>query len=39
MIAEVEDPDPDVLDRALHALGGAAARRDAAAFSTELRAA
>jgi len=39
VIAEVEDPDPDVLDSALDALGGTATRRDAAAFSTELRAA
>jgi len=39
VIAEVEDPDPDALDSALDALGGTAARRDAAAFYTELRAA
>jgi len=39
VIAEVEDPDPDALDSALDALGGTAARRDATAFSTELRAA
>jgi len=39
VIAEVEDPDPDVLDSALDALGGTASRRDAAAFYTELRAA
>jgi hypothetical protein len=39
VIAEVEDPDPDVLESALDALGGTAARRDAAAFYTELRAA
>jgi len=39
VIAEVEDPDPDVLDSALDALGGTPARRDAATFYTALRAA
>jgi len=39
VIAEVEDPDPDALDSALDALGGTPARRDAATFCTELRAA
>jgi hypothetical protein len=39
VIAEVEDPDPDVLDSALDALGGYAATRAAAAYSADLRAA
>src|SRR4051794_9274163 len=39
VVAEIEDPDPDVLDSTLDALGGTAARRDAEAFYTELRAA
>jgi len=39
VIAEVEDPDPDVLDSALDALGGCAATRAAAAYSADLRAA
>jgi hypothetical protein len=39
VIAEIEDPDPDVLDAALDALGGIATRRDAEAFSAELDAA
>jgi hypothetical protein len=31
VIAEVEDPDPDVLDSALRAVGGSSSRRHAAA--------
>ena len=32
VVAEVEDPDPDVLEAALDALGGAPTRQPAAAF-------
>jgi hypothetical protein len=39
VIAEIEDPDPDVLDSAFDALGGAATRHDADAFYAELGAA
>ena len=39
VIARIEDPDPDVLDSALDALGGAATRHDADAFYAELGAA
>jgi len=39
VIAEIEDPDPDVLDAAFAALGGTATRRAADAFSAELGAA
>jgi hypothetical protein len=39
VIAEIEDPDPDVLDSALDALGGMATRQDAEAFYAELGAA
>jgi hypothetical protein len=36
VIAEVEDPDPDVLDSALDALGGSATQRSAEAFYAEV---
>ena len=36
VIAEVEDPDPDVLDSAADALGGSATQRSADAFYAEL---
>jgi hypothetical protein len=39
VIAEVENPDPDVLDLALAALGGSATRRPAEALYLGLRAA
>jgi hypothetical protein len=39
VIAEIEDPDPDVLDSALDALGGMATRQDVEAFYAELGAA
>jgi hypothetical protein len=39
VIAEIEDPDPDVLDSALDALGGTASRRPAEAFYADLQAA
>jgi hypothetical protein len=39
VIAEVEDPDPDVLDSALDALGGRAGKRRAEAFAADLQAA
>jgi hypothetical protein len=39
VIAEIEDPDPDVLDSALDAVGGTATRQDAEAFYAELGAA
>jgi hypothetical protein len=39
VIAEIEDPDPDVLDATLDRLGGTTTRRSAAAVYAELRAA
>jgi hypothetical protein len=39
VIAESEDPDPDVLTAALDPHGGTAARQDAEAFYAELGAA
>jgi hypothetical protein len=39
LVAKIEDPDPDVLDSALDALGGTATRQGAEEFSGELGAA